>query len=191
MPQSSKQSYTLSHSSNPTNIDIHPTSDLGEFPQPHEPRPSAMTIIPIAERCVACRIEPPITRKRKRDREEPSILHRQAHQRRESGPDPPEEETPTQPRLPDNHAPVPSTQPPPVTHPYPPDELDRLIHVASEHYRQSRTWTEFVTHLRGERSDLHHAVGSIDHPAAPLLEQLRVTGAGVEMKTDPWPKRRI
>jgi hypothetical protein len=73
------------------------------------------------------------------------------------------------------------------------DELDDLVADLEAKYSAARSLTTFVENFRGDEGDFHAEVKSIPHAAAPLLEQLRVTGAPVVLSTPPWSmqKKRV
>ena len=73
-----------------------------------------------------------------------------------------------------------------MNHPFPLDQLDHLIDMASHHYNQSRSWNEFVQTIHGERSNFHDQVNRLPHPAASILQQLSKEGAPVKLSTEPW-----
>jgi hypothetical protein len=50
----------------------------------------------------------------------------------------------------------------------------------------SVSWDEFVNKSKDSRGDLHPDIAHIPHGAAHLLNLLRVLGATVETKTEPW-----
>ena len=66
------------------------------------------------------------------------------------------------------------------------DELDDLIHLASQHYSAAQTWEEYAAKTREPQGDFHPNVGHIPHPAAHLLNHLRLHGAPVVTSGAPW-----
>jgi hypothetical protein len=66
------------------------------------------------------------------------------------------------------------------------DELDDLVAKLAAQYKVASSWTTFVEKFRGDKGDFHPEVKSITHAAAPLLDQLRATGAPVVLSTPPW-----
>ena len=77
-----------------------------------------------------------------------------------------------------------------VQHPYERDELDRLIDRASRHFLEAKSWEQFADTCRDPASDFHPAVGRLQHPAAPLLEQLRTVGVAVNLDAPTWTRGR-
>jgi hypothetical protein len=66
------------------------------------------------------------------------------------------------------------------------DLLNDLVANLAAQYKATISWTTFVKKFRGDEGDFHPEVKSITHAAAPLLDQLRVTGAPVVLSTPPW-----
>lgn len=105
----------------------------------------------------------------------------------------------------DEHLPAPtlSNDPQPVTtihepvlpravqHPYERDPLDRLLDIATHRFHNCTSWKEFVEQSRDPHGDIHPKVARLPHPAAPLLDQLRLVGAPVQLTTPPWNRNRI
>ena len=183
---------------------IDPTSDLGEFPQPHQPRtPAAESAV--VESDVVCRIQPPIAclrtrdlpqssiqsrHRRKRAFDELLIPHHEHHKRRKQTAAHPDSEEPI--KMPASQRPCTTTSNPAFTrknvvqHPHERDQLDALIDRASSLFELASTWEEFASALRGTRSEFHSQVASLPHPAASLLAELSDVGASVETSTPCW-----
>ena len=70
------------------------------------------------------------------------------------------------------------------------DQLDDLIHQASRHYAQSSTWEQYAAKTREPKGDFHPAVGRIPHPAAHLLNHIRLHGAPVVTAGAPWSQSK-
>jgi hypothetical protein len=70
------------------------------------------------------------------------------------------------------------------------DELDDLVADLAAKYIAASSWTTFMENFRGDEGDFHAEVKSIPHAAAPLLEQLQVTGAPVVLSTPPWSMQK-
>jgi hypothetical protein len=72
------------------------------------------------------------------------------------------------------------------------DDLDALVHQATQLYNSCTDWEELVPLLRGTCGDLHPQVGQLPHRAAHLLNRLRLSGAPVATSTSPWiPQRKL
>jgi hypothetical protein len=72
------------------------------------------------------------------------------------------------------------------------DELDALVHQASQLYNSCNNWEELVPLLRGSRGDFNPQVAHVSHRAAHLINRLRLTGAPVTTSTPPWsPQRKL
>jgi hypothetical protein len=70
------------------------------------------------------------------------------------------------------------------------DELRDLVADLAAKYSAASSWTTCVENFRGDERYFHAEVKSIPHAAAPLLEQLRVTGAPVMLSTPPWSMQK-
>jgi hypothetical protein len=72
------------------------------------------------------------------------------------------------------------------------DELDALVHQASQLYNSCDNWEELVPLLRDSRGDFNPQVARVPHRAAHLLNRIRLTGAPVTTRTPPWsPPRKL
>jgi hypothetical protein len=65
-------------------------------------------------------------------------------------------------------------------------ELQRLVERATRQFESSSSWEDFVAKSKDTRGDLHPDVAHLPHRAAHLLNRLRVRGATVATKSDPW-----
>eukprot|EP00536_Pseudo-nitzschia_multiseries_P018007 jgi/Psemu1/53700/gm1.53700_g len=79
---------------------------------------------------------------------------------------------------------------PSATNSYPRDRLDEHITQAISVYRHSASWGDFIRTIRG-RGDIHPNVGTIPHPAGPLLAHLGHEGTPASMNTLPWNTARL
>ena len=74
---------------------------------------------------------------------------------------------------------------------YEPDGLQQLIEMAAERFRNASSWKQHVTESRGDKGDFNDEVQHLQHPAAHLLNRLRITGAPVCLLEAPWEADRI
>ena len=65
------------------------------------------------------------------------------------------------------------------------NELGTFITLATNNFEQFG-WHETCRRMRS-RSDITEDIGSLPHRAAPLLARLRLHGAPVILKSEPWP----
>jgi hypothetical protein len=70
------------------------------------------------------------------------------------------------------------------------DELDPLVHQATQLYNSCANWEQLVPLLRGDRGDFHPNVAQVPHRAAHLLNRLRISGAPVTTSTSPCSQQR-
>jgi hypothetical protein len=66
------------------------------------------------------------------------------------------------------------------------EDLDALIQEASDLFKTSSSWDEFVPKARDAWGDFHPNVGQVPHPAAHLLNRFRLSGAPVARSGTPW-----
>jgi hypothetical protein len=65
-------------------------------------------------------------------------------------------------------------------------ELQRLVERATRQFESSSSWEDCVAKSKDPRGDLHPNVAHLPHRAAHLLDRLRVRGATVATKPNPW-----
>jgi hypothetical protein len=61
-----------------------------------------------------------------------------------------------------------------------------MVRKSEERYHKTSSWEEFLEESRDRRGDLSPGVKQLPHRAAHLLDRLRLTGAPVVTKNEPW-----
>ena len=89
-----------------------------------------------------------------------------------------------------NEARDPQKKTPKVWHSYLNDSLGKHVAKAVQLLHASSSWESFVQAYRGP-SLLSSAVGSLPHPAAPLLANWRSEGVPVTMSGEDWSHEKI
>jgi hypothetical protein len=64
--------------------------------------------------------------------------------------------------------------------------MDALIQEASDLFKSSASWDEFVPKVRDARGDIHPNVGQVPHPVAHLLNRFCISSAPVACSGTPW-----
>ena len=70
------------------------------------------------------------------------------------------------------------------------DELGKLVDETAKRFEQAPSFEAFVASSH-HRSDIHPGVGHLDHPAAALLDELRLQGANTSYESPPWTADEI
>jgi hypothetical protein len=66
------------------------------------------------------------------------------------------------------------------------EEQKQLVQRATLQFEASSSWDEFVNKSKDSRGDLYPSVAYIPRRAAHLLNRIRVWGATVATKSEPW-----
>jgi hypothetical protein len=62
-----------------------------------------------------------------------------------------------------------------------------MVKRTVKRYHEAASWEDFLESSRDPRGDLSPDVKQLPHRAAHLLDRLRLTGAPVVTKNEPWP----
>jgi hypothetical protein len=68
-----------------------------------------------------------------------------------------------------------------------PDHFDVMVKKTVNRYHEAASWEDFLESSRDPRGDLSPDVKQLPQRAAHLLDRLRLTGAPVVTKNEPWP----